>query len=195
MSEGRAAEAAGKLEGKNLVARVDEISTSLQALGRDWARVKATVELTLKDGTADVGWYELDVMKEAGGWKVVSFREGAPDLSGWSLVLGRAGDVEAAKEVFVGYLDDLAAGRYKEADQWLAGPALKEHLAAGDVLSKGKLLEAVSEVSLTPLARDGKLLVARCDYHAGEKKIGVAAVFYRTAQGWRIVGIQNVLGQ
>lgn len=149
------------------------------------------MELTLADGTADVGWYELDVLKEAGGWKVVSFREGAPDLSGWSLVLGRAGDVEAAKEVFAGYLDDLATGRYKEADQWLAGPALKEHLAAGDVLSKGKLLEAVSEVSLTPLARDGKLLVARCDYRAGEKDVHLIAIFYQTVQGWRVVNLTD----
>lgn len=192
VSTGRAAEAAEKLEGKNLAARVDEISTSVQAVGRGWARVKATVELTLSDGTADVGWYELDVMKEAGSWKVVSFREDEPDPSSWSLVWGKTGDVEAAKEVFTGYLDDLAAGRYKEAARWLAGPALREHLAAGDALSKGKLLEAVSEVSLTPLARDGKLFVARCDYHAGEKKIGVAAVFYRTAQGWRIIDIQNI---
>lgn len=193
VSEGRAAEAAGKLEGKNLAARVDEIFTSVQALGRGWARVKATVELTLADGTADVGWYELDLVREGGIWKVYSFKETAPCIEGHHIARPGKGDMDEVEAVLKGYLDDLAAGRYKEAARWLAGPVLREYLATGDVLSKGKLLEAIDEVSLTPLARDGKLLVSRCDYHAGEKKIGVAAVFYRTAQGWKIVGVKSII--
>lgn len=189
VSEGRAAEAAGKLEGKNLAARVDEVSTSVQALGRGWARVKATVELTLQDGTADVGWYELELLKGGEAWKVYSFRETGPRIEG--RCIGRPGmeELREAEAVFKGYLDDLAAGRYKEAARWLAGPAFREHLAASDVLGRGELLDVVGDLSLTPLAQDGKLLIARCDYRVGEKETSMVATFYRTAQGWRVVQV------
>lgn len=187
VSEGRAAEAAGKLEGKNLAARVDDVSTSVQALGRDWARVKATVELTLADGTADVGWYELDLVREGGIWKVYSFKETAPRIEGYNMDRLGKGDMREAEAVLNGYLDDLAAGRYKEAARWLAGPALREHLAASDVLGRGGVLDTASNLSLTPLARDEKLLIARCDYRVGEKETSVVATFYRTAQGWKVV--------
>ncbi|OIQ08711.1 lumazine-binding domain protein [Moorella thermoacetica] len=189
VSTGRAAEAAEKLEGKNLAARVDEVSTSVQALGRGWARVKATVELTLADGTADVGWYELDVMKEAGGWKVVSFLEGAPDLSGWSLVLGRARDVEAAKEVFVGYLDDLAAGKWDEAVKYLAGPARKSMEASRDVLSKGKIIGRVDDLQAKLVWASGKEMVVEFSYKVDGRNVNLMTTFYRTIDKWKVVEI------
>ncbi|WP_164920296.1 hypothetical protein [Neomoorella thermoacetica] len=190
VSTGRAAEAAGKLEGKNLAARVDEISTSLQALGRDWARVKATVELTLKDGTADVGWYELDVMKEAGGWKVISLREDAPDLSGWDLVGGSSKDVVAAREVFAGYLDALAAGKWDEAVKYLAGPARKSIEASRDVLSKGKIIGRVDDLQSKLVWAKGKEMIVEFSYKADAKAVELTAELYHTPQGWRITALR-----
>ncbi|GAF24685.1 heme/copper-type cytochrome/quinol oxidases, subunit 2 [Moorella thermoacetica Y72] len=189
VSEGRSAEAAGKLEGKNLAARVDEISTSLQALGRDWARVKATVELTLKDGTADVGWYELDVMKEAGGWKVISFREDEPDLSGWSLLWGRIGDVEAAREVFAGYLDALAAGKWDEAVKYLAGPVRKSMEASREVLGHGKIIGKVDDLQARLIWAEGKEVMVEFSYKVDGRDVDLAAVFYQTKDGWKIIEI------
>jgi hypothetical protein len=192
VSTGRAAEAAGKLEGKNLAVRVDEISTSVQALGRGWARVKATVELTLQDGTADVGWYELELLKGGEAWKVYSFKETTPRIEGYRL--GRPGkeDLREAKTVLKGYLDDLAAGKYKDAARWLVGPALKEHLTAGEYLSRGKLIDAPGSLSVTPMALRGRLFVVRVDYSVGEAEARAAVLFYRLAKGWRIVQISRL---
>lgn len=190
VSSGKAAEAAGKLEGKNLAARVDEVSTSVQALGRGWARVKATVELTIADGTADVGWYELDVIKEVGSWKVVSFREDAPDLSGWSLVWGRTGDVAAAKEVFAGYLDALAAGKWDEAVKYLAGPARKSMEASRDMLGKGAVFGKVESLQAKLIWARGKEMMVKFGYKANGRDIVVLADLHRTIQGWRIIGLR-----
>jgi hypothetical protein len=189
VSTGRAAEAAGKLEGKNFTARVDEVSTSLQALGRGWARVGATVELTLQDGTADVGWYELDVMKEAGGWKVVSFREGAPDLSGWSLVLGRDGHVEAAKEVFADYLEALAAGKWDEAVRYLAGPARKSQEASRDILGKGEVISRIEGLQAGLTWARNKEMAVGFTYKADGRNISAVVLFYQTKDGWKIIEI------
>lgn len=186
---GMAAEAAGKLEGKNLAARVDEVSTSVQALGRGWARVKATVELTLADGTADVGWYELDVMKEAGDWKVVSFREDAPDVSGWSLVLGRSKDVAAVREVFAGYLDALAAGKWDEATKYLTGPAKKSMEASREVLGHGKIIGKVDDLQARLIWARGKEVMVGFSYKVDGRDVDLAAVFYQTKDGWKIIEI------
>lgn len=189
VSEGRAAEAAGRLEGKNLAAMVDEISTSVQALGRGWARVKATVELTLADGTAEVGWYELDVKKEAGGWKVVSFREDMPVLSGWSLVWGRAKDVAAAREVFAGYLDAFAAGKWDEAVKYLAGPARKSMEASREVLGHGKIIGKVYDLQARLIWVRGKEVMVGFSYKVDGRDVDLTAVFYRTKDGWKIIEI------
>ncbi|MGI9862545.1 hypothetical protein SDD30_14285 [Moorella naiadis] len=191
VSSGKAAEAAGKLEGQNLAARVDEVSTSVQALGRGWARVEATVELTLQDGTADVGWYDLDVVKEAGGWKVASFREYAPNPSGWSLLWGRSKDVAAAKEVFAGYLYALAAGKWDDAVKYLAGPARKSMEASRDVLSKGKIIGKVDDLQAKLVWARGKEMMIRFNYKIDGRETGVMAVFYETKYGWRICHIFN----
>ncbi|WP_338826353.1 hypothetical protein MTBGP_11650 [Moorella thermoacetica] len=189
VSSGRAAETARKLEGKNLAAWIDEISTSVQAQGHGWARVKATVELTLADGTADVGWYELDVVKEAGGWKVMSFREDAPDLSGWSLLWGRTGDVEAAREVFAGYLDALAAGKWDEATKYLTGPAKKSMEASREVLGHGKIIGKVDDLQARLIWARGKKVMVGFSYKVDGRDVDLAAVFYQTKDGWKIIEI------
>ncbi|MDN5344530.1 MAG: hypothetical protein PWQ18_641 [Clostridia bacterium] len=189
VSSGKAAEAAGKLEGKNLAAQVDEVSTSVQALGHGWARVKAIVELTLADGTADVGWYELDVVKEAGGWKVMSFREDAPDLSGWSLLWGRTGDVEAAREVFAGYLEALAAGKWDEVVKYLAGPARKSMEASREVLGHGKIIGKVYDLQARLIWAEGKEVMVEFSYKVDGRDVDLAAVFYQTKDGWKIIEI------
>ncbi|MBE3573804.1 MAG: hypothetical protein IMW95_12805 [Moorella humiferrea] len=189
VSEGRAAEAASRLEGKNLAARVDDVFTSVQALGRGWARVKATVELTLADGTADVGWYELDVANETGGWKVVSFREYAPDLSGWSLIWGRSKDVAAAREVFAGYLDALAAGKWDEAVKYLAGPARRSMEASREVLGKGKVIGRVDGLQAKLVWARGKEVMVGFSYKVDSRDVDLVAVFYQTKDGWKIIEI------
>lgn len=71
------------------------------------------------------------------------FHEEMPDLSGRSLVWGRAGDVTEAREVFTGYLDVLAAGKWDETVKYLAGPARKSLEASRDILGKGKIIGKV----------------------------------------------------
>ncbi|WP_153060775.1 hypothetical protein [Moorella stamsii] len=189
VSTGRAAEAAGKLEGKNLAAWIDEISTSVQALGHGWARVKATVELTLADGTVDVGWYELEFVREGGIWKVYSLKETAPRIEGYHMDRPGKGDMREAEAVLKGYLEDLAAGRYREAARWLAGPALRKHLASAEVLGKGRIIEQIRDLVLMPLGSGDKVMLAEAGYRMGEKDVQVIVTFYRTALGWRIVVI------
>lgn len=202
VSVGGAADAATRLEGKDLAAQVVDMRMEVTAYSSSWARVFATAELTLKDGSPDVGWYELELVRNNGAWKVYSLREVPPVVKGnlselppWLRKLPLIGDGSREKElkeaeaVFRSYLDDLAAGRYKEAVRWLAGPALREHLAVADVLGRGKLLEAVSDLSLTPLVQDGKLLISQCNYSVEARQTRTVAVFYRTAQGWKIANI------
>lgn len=202
VSVGGAADAASRLEGKDLAAQVVDMKVEVAAYSSSWARVLATVELALKDGSPDVGWYELELVKDGEAWKVYGLREVPPVVKGnvsglprWVRQLPLFGDSAGGKElreaeaVFRGYLDDLAAGRYKEAVRWLAGPALREHWAAGNVLAVGKLLGAVSEVSMVSLAEDGKALVVRYGYQVDGREARLVVTFYETRQGYRIISV------
>lgn len=204
VSTGRAADAASRLEGKDLAAQVVDMKMEVEAYSSSWARVLATVELALKDGSPDVGWYELELVKDGGAWKVYGLREVPPVVKGnvnglpqWVRQLPLFGDSAGEKElreaeaVFRGYVDELAAGRYKEAAKWLAGPALRKHLTAGNVLDKGKMLEVVSQVSMVPLAQDGKVLVVRCSYQVEGRETRPVVIFYGTKQGYKIISVSG----
>ncbi|SMB96530.1 hypothetical protein SAMN00808754_1528 [Thermanaeromonas toyohensis ToBE] len=192
MSLGRVAEFASRLEDKDLAAKVEEVKAEVVALSDAWARVEAVVELTLKDGTADVGWYELGLLKEGGVWKVYSFREIGPRIEGSWVGNQKKEDLYEVEAIFKGYMDDLAMGRYKEAARWLAGPALREHLKAEPVLGRGKIVDRVEEVSFRVIGRRGKLMVVEARYRVGGRDVRVAVTAYRTVVGWRMVEIAKV---
>ncbi|MBE3573775.1 MAG: hypothetical protein IMW95_12655, partial [Moorella humiferrea] len=174
-----------------LAARVDDVFTSVQALGRGWARVLAAVELTLQDGSADVGWYSVDAVKTSQGWKVVSFRDAEPDMSGVGLFVNLA-EVDAAKRIFQGYLDALAAGDWQGAAKYLAGPARRSQEVGAAVLGKGAVIGKVEDLRAESVWERVKIMLVRFSYQVDGRDVSVLAGFFRTKQGWRIVKINQI---
>lgn len=189
---GSAAYAAAGLQGEDVrPAEVRSVDAYLSTLGRGWALVEAEAELVLSDGTADVGWYRLELVKADGGWKVVDFRPVAPRLSGVGLAAwGR--DAGAAGDAFTEYLRLLAQGRYAEAARLAVGPARAAQEREIQVLGKAPLFKEVSEVSARPLWRRGKYLALAADYRVDGRTVSVVVLMYRTKQGWRIAGVSEV---
>lgn len=192
VASGQAAGVALKLSGKGMVARVEDIRVAVETAGNSWTRVRAVVDLTLKDGAVDVGWYVLDVLKDGERWKVCCFAEVSPFVEGG--YLGPAGreDLYEAEKVFKGYLDSLAHGSYREAARYLAGPALREHLAAEPVLGKGKIVDVVEGLAIEGIGQSGKLLILEARYRTEDRQVHVVVSLYRTAEGWKIVRVQKV---
>lgn len=192
ISQGQAKEAVARLEGQEVKAKVIEIKAETLATSQNWARITAAVELELPDKTADIGWYDLEVLEvneELREWAVVSFKETGPPVNGSGRQPVSAEVVQKSSEIFNSYLKDLAAGRYDEAGNVLAGPALKAHQAAAGILAKGPLFTTVGQVSLEPVWRKGKYLKALVDYTVDDRQVTVTALFYLTQSGWRIVQI------
>lgn len=185
-SSGSAAFAASRLRGSKVTAKVEDVSCSVSALGRGWARVQATVELTLQGGSADAGWYTMDVVKAGREWKVVSFREAEQELSGVSIFVKQA-DVEAAKQVFQQYLDTLAAGDMQGAAKHLAGTARRSQEMGAAVLGKGAVIGKVEDLRTEQVWERGKELILRFGYKVDSRNVSVLTAFYRTEQGWKIV--------
>lgn len=187
-SSGNAAFAALHLKESGVTAKVEDVSCSVAALGRGWARVLATVELTLQNGSADVGWYSVDAVRIGQDWKVVSFREAEPEFARVSLYMNRAG-VEAVRRVFQGYLDALATGEWPGAAKYLAGPARRSQEMSTAVLGKGAIIGKVEGLNAEPVWARGKEAVIRFEYTVDGRNVSVLAFFYRTAQGWKITKI------
>ncbi|WP_307403361.1 hypothetical protein [Desulfofundulus luciae] len=187
-SSGSAAFAASRMKDSKVLAKVEDVSCSVAALGRGWAKVLATVELTLQDGSADVGWYSMDMTKTGQGWKVASFREAEPDMSGVSLFVSGA-KADAAKRVFQGYLDALAAGDWQGATKYLAGPARRSQEMGAAVIGKGVVIGKVEELKAEPVWKRGEEAVIRFNYIVDGRNVSVLAFFYRTVDGWKITEI------
>lgn len=187
-SSGNAAYAASRLKDSHVTAQVDCISCSVASLGWGWARVIATVELTLRDGSADVGWYSLDVVKASQDWKVVSFQENGPELSGTSICVNSA-NMEAAKQVFESYLAELAAGDWQASAKYLIGPARRSQEMGAAILGKGAVIGKVEALRAIPVWEKGKEIMVRFGYKVKNRDVSVIVELYRTGQGWKITRV------
>lgn len=191
-SSGGAAVTASRLKGSKVTAQVEDVSCSVAAMGRWWARVLTTVELILQDGTADVGWYALDAVKTGREWKVVSFREADPEISGTGLFVKKT-DVAAAKQVFESYLDALAAGDWQGAAKYLAGPARRSQEMSEVAIGKGAVIGRVEKLKAEPVWKQGKSMAVRFSYKVDDRNVSVFAVLYRTIRGLRIIKIHQMI--
>ncbi|MDI6906444.1 MAG: hypothetical protein QMC81_02990 [Thermoanaerobacterales bacterium] len=176
--------------GKNGLPKAEVVGVDTEAVAASdkWARVRATVELTLADGSPDVGFYELELVNED-GWKVVNVRETAPVVAGRG---HRVSDEDLAemRTVFERYLHLLAAGKYDQAaKECLAGPARRGQEAGASALGKAAVIKDVRNLKAAVLYGRDKLAVVDCRYRADERPVRVVATFWRTTQGWRVVGL------
>ncbi len=170
-------------------AEVVAVDTEAVAYSDKWARVRATVELTLADGSPDVGWYELELVNED-GWKVVNVRETAPVVAGRG---HRVSDEDLAemRTVFKQYLQLVAGGKYDQAArECLAGPARRGQEAGASALGKATVMKDVRDLEVTPLYSQSRLAVLDCRYLVQGRATQVVAAFWRTQQGWRVVTIE-----
>lgn len=192
VSLGGAANAAAGLKDSGVqAAQVVSARTFLSALGRDWALVEAEAELVLSDGTADVGWYSLELTKTDDGWKVIDFRLAPPRLAGVGLPGWGKGTEEAAS-VFREYLSLLGQGKYMEAASLCVGPARAAQERQTPIVGKAPLFKEVGEASVRPLWRRGKYLALLAEYQADGRPVKVVALMCRTGEGWRIAGVSQV---
>lgn len=191
VSSGEAAYAAGRLKESGVpAARAAAVKAYLAALGRGWALVEAEAELVLGDGTADAGWYRLELVKADDGWRVIDFQPAPPRLAGVGLPAWGKGAREA-ESVFRDYLSLLARGKYAEAAKLAVGPARAAQERGTQAFGKAPLFKEVSEVSARLLWRRGKYLALLAEYQADGWLVKVTALMCRTTQGWRIAQVSQ----
>ena len=187
ISSGRAAYIASGLGEGKAKANVAGMRCWVEAASSGWARVVLEPELILGDGTRDIGWYEVEVIKKD-GWKVVDLKEATIPLSG-THVIENDGCLPAINEVFGDYLKALAAGDLKSASRYLVGPARKSHEAGESYLSKGKIIKNYSEPRSRILWNNGNLCRCLMSYRVDGRDVEVLVVFVRLRNGdWKIAG-------
>lgn len=165
-------------------ARVIDIDTDIVALGENWARLNATAELVLRDGMLDVGWYQLDMVKEE-NWKIIAIKETVPDIKGAVLYVK---DIPEVREAFRMYLACLENGDYEESLKYLAGPAKRAQEASS---FKGKVTGRLRSLKMTPLYARGKLAVFKANYTNDGKPVSVQVVFYKIQDEWKLVSVNT----
>lgn len=168
-------------------AEVVDLSVSVVAQGERWAKLQATLELVLADGARDVGWYDLDLVRNGRGWTVARMDGADMPVFGWSAPYRFAWpDLQKPME---GYLTALTKGDYAGAGRFLAGPARRAHEQAAPLLEHGKVIGEFKNLRSETLWLSGKRAVVRFSYEADGRDAVVQAFMYRTGDGWKLVGI------
>lgn len=182
LAVGEVAFKVSQAKGNLPAAKVDSINCRTRAIGRGWAKVDVVMELTLADGSVDVGWYTAELVNKD-GWKVAAFRESQPELSGMTFFTGSP---DGVKKAFEGYARALSEGDYAGAGKYLVGPARRLHEQSAPVLGKGKVLGAVENVQAETVYRQEKIRVVRLKYHVDGREAEVVVIGFLTKDGWKI---------
>lgn len=168
-------------------AKVEKTYCTVSAYSPKWAKTVITVELTLADKTSDIGWYELELIKQE-AWKVASINKISPKATGYTRRLIQ-NDREDIEKVFIQYLTMIQKADYQSSIECLAGPAREAHEKYADQLGSEPLIKEVSDVQSNVLWNNGRYAILDFKYDVDGRNAAVQAGFYKTKQGWRLVTI------
>jgi len=188
VSTGNAAYLAQRQITLKTYAAVEDLHSSVSGVGNGWARVLVTLELTLKDGSPDVGWYTVDLIRSGRDWQVVSVKERAPEIPGGSL-FRRTESISQTEKVFKRYLDEVVNKNWKSAGKSLVGPARRNHELSTPVFAKGTPIKSYQGLHFQPLYHKGRVAVIGASYLADGRRVELMLYEYKTKQGWRIMDI------
>lgn len=188
ISTGKAAYTASKL-GNGKGAKLNSIESDVKAYAQDYAKVMVSPELELADKTTDVGWYELDLVKNQDGWLVANIQESIPPVSGFCLFPDKE-SLPAVEKVFKDYTKELANGNNKLAAKFLVGSSRRNMEVGLSLFKNESLIKELTNLTLTPQWEKDNLLNCRATYEIDGQNIDVSVLFVRLNQGdWKIAAI------
>ncbi len=157
-------------------AKVEKIRCTVSAYSRKWAKTIVAVELTLADQTSDIGWYELELIKQ-NTWKVSNINKISPRATGYTRRLSQ-NDKETIEQLFVQYLVMVQNADYKSSVQYLAGPAREAHEKYSNQLGTEPLIKEFSNIQSKVLWNDGHYAILEFAYKVDNRNASVKAGFY-----------------
>ncbi len=179
-----------------LSATLQDVVVKVIASGNNIALVSVTADIQKTDGTYDVAWYNILLLKKKNGWKVtevqpVSFLSGA--------ISGRTGKldtqpIDELKVIFTAYTNALAKNNWNKAGEYLVGQARTAHIMSKQILEKGRIIQKVKNLEMEPIWASKTDVIARASYNVDGRNVIVLIHFHRTAGGWRIAEINNIGG-
>lgn len=179
-----------------LSATLQDVLVKVTASGNNMAIATVTADMQKTDGTYDVAWYNVLLLKDKNGWKIaemqpVSFISGA--------INGRTGKldvqpVDELKATFAAYTNALAKSNWNKAGEYLVGQARTAHIMSKQILKKGRIIQKVKNLEMEPTWASKTDVIARASYNVDGRNAIVLIHFHRTAGGWKIAEINNIGG-
>lgn len=144
-------------------------------------------------GRADVSWYRFYTAEaDEGEHLIYKIAEIEPPVAGSKLRI--SADKKKLEDLFIKYLKLISDNSIKEAEFYLAGPALKAYrMSENHFQNAGKvLLPNVGKVKSRFLSGAKKEAFMLFEYRVSKRTVSVVVSFYKTADGWRIVNVEEV---
>lgn len=188
ISTGKAAFTASKL-GSGKGAKLKNIESDVKAYAQEYAKVMVSPELELTDNTTDVGWYEMDLVKNQDGWLIANIQETFPPVSGFCMFPDKDSLPEIEK-VFEDYTKELANGNNEMAAKHLVGSARRNMEAGLSLLKNESVVKDLTNIRITPQWGKDNLLSCQASYDINGQHIEVFVLFARLSRGdWKIAAI------
>ncbi|NPV89611.1 MAG: hypothetical protein HPY50_02390 [Firmicutes bacterium] len=200
MSTGKAAFIANGIN-PGSSASIQAIDSSVKAYSLNYAVVTVTPEVRLRNGSTDIGWYQVEFKRlpfggigdftsnPCGKWVVTDIRESEPPINGSSFFCPDI--TPGVTQVFNNYVSALAKGDIQASATYLAGQARKSQEANASILKNGPLFKSMSNLELKPLWGSGNLVASRASYEIDGQSVEATVVFVHLSTGeWKIASIK-----
>lgn len=165
-------------------AEVLSISTVVIDKNRKFSRVYTEVEMLLPDKNVDVGFYEIDLIRDT-EWKVFALRETMPKVS---VGIPKSNLQELISDTYQEYFKKIS----QNDSSCLAGPA---RTAFEKQPQKISLTGTISRLRTEIIFSGNKLVLARHDYRYDNRSVRVLVHYYLTDQGYKVVAVQSLGGE
>ena len=164
-------------------AEVLSISTVVIDKNKKFSRVYTEAKMLLPDKNIDVGFYEIDLIRDT-EWKVFALRETMPKVN---VGVPKSNLQELISDTYREYFEKIS----QNDSSCLAGPA---RTAFEKQPQKIALTGTISNLQTEIIFSGSKLILARHDYRYDSRSISVLVQYYLTEQGYKVVAVQSLGG-
>lgn len=164
-------------------AEVLSISTVTLDKNKNFSRIYTEVEMLLPDKNIDIGFYEIDLIRDT-EWKVFALRETMPKIG---VGIPKPSLQESINDTYREYFKKIS----QNDSSCLAGPA---KTAFEKQPYKAVLVGDISNLQSEIIFSGSKLVISRHDYSYDNRPVSVLVQYYLTKQGYKVVAIQSLGG-
>ena len=170
----------------NVDVKLNEVKVKVERVNEKYAEAICRMDVELRDGTADVGWYKIRLINKE-GWRVYDIENTNPiALDGGEF----KGGMEELIYIFKNFIDNTRNNKVDAIKNYSAGTVRRNLELYGQ---QEELIDNIDNLNFNYLCGDAKTTMIDANYKVNGNNVSNLITFYNTKDGWKIVDIKSSL--